>query len=203
MAAEDRCSPYDSDDYTYPQSVEAQIVINDFGGLVYGPYTHTYFDNSGETDIEHIVARSAAHDSGPCAATVATRTAFAQDLLNLSLAAPSLNRHEKVAKDAATGYPSRISVGSQIVVRVRKEYDLTIDRREADALDTVIAGCDSFDLVHVPGGPSGDALDLYDDNDNGRITCSEARNHNIAPVHRGHPAYEHMTDGDGDGVVCE
>ena len=47
------------------------------------------------------------------------------------------------------------------------------------------------------------ALDLYDDNGNGRITCAEARNHGIAPVHRGHPAYEYMNDADGDGVVCE
>ena len=51
--------------------------------------------------------------------------------------------------------------------------------------------------------PSGNALDLYDDNGNGRITCAEAEAHGIAPVHRGHPAYEHMTDRDGDGVVCE
>ena len=42
-----------------------------------------------------------------------------------------------------------------------------------------------------------------DDNKNGRITCAEARNHGIAPVRRGDPAYEYMRDGDGDGVVCE
>ena len=44
---------------------------------------------------------------------------------------------------------------------------------------------------------------MYDDNRNGRITCAEARAHGIAPVHRGHPAYQYMRDGDGDGVVCE
>ena len=47
------------------------------------------------------------------------------------------------------------------------------------------------------------ALAMYDDNGNGRITCAEARAHGIAPVHRGHPAYEYMRDADGDGVVCE
>ena len=46
-------------------------------------------------------------------------------------------------------------------------------------------------------------LNLYDDNGNGRISCSEARAHGIAPVYRGHPAYPYMTDRDGDGVVCE
>ena len=48
-----------------------------------------------------------------------------------------------------------------------------------------------------------DALALWDDNGNGRITCAEARNHGIAPVHRGHPAYEYMNDADADGIVCE
>ena len=53
--------------------------------------------------------------------------------------------------------------------------------------------------------PSDDlnALALYDDNGNGRITCKEARRHGIAPVRKGHPAYRYMRDGDGDGVVCE
>ena len=46
-------------------------------------------------------------------------------------------------------------------------------------------------------------LALYDDNRNGRISCAEARAHGIAPVYSTHPAYPYMTDGDGDGVVCE
>ena len=55
--------PYDSDDYRYSQSVEQRIVA-EMGEIVYGPYTGTYFSSTGETDIEHIVARSEAHDSG-------------------------------------------------------------------------------------------------------------------------------------------
>ena len=46
-------------------------------------------------------------------------------------------------------------------------------------------------------------LALWEDNGNGRISCAEARAHDIAPVRRGHPAYEYMRDADGDGVVCE
>ena len=55
----------------------------------------------------------------------------------------------------------------------------------------------------APVTTQGSALALYDDNGNGRISCAEARAHGIAPVSRGHPAYEYMRDGDGDGVVCE
>ena len=46
-------------------------------------------------------------------------------------------------------------------------------------------------------------LTLYDFNQNGRISCAEARAHGIAPVYSTHPAYPYMSDRDGDGVVCE
>ena len=57
--------------------------------------------------------------------------------------------------------------------------------------------------VGASGTDGDDVLARYDDNGNGRITCKEARQHGIAPVWRGHPAYRYMRDGDGDGVVCE
>ncbi len=40
VAPEYRCSPYDSDDYPYPQSVEQRIVAG-MGGIIYAPYTGT------------------------------------------------------------------------------------------------------------------------------------------------------------------
>ncbi len=43
----------------------------------------------------------------------------------------------------------------------------------------------------------------WDDNNNGIVSCAEARRHGIAPVHKGDRAYPYMRDGDGDGVVCE
>ena len=133
IAAEDRCSPYDPDDYPYSQSVEPRIIAG-MGSIVYGPYTGRTFSDRGETDIEHIVARSEAHDSGLCAADSQTRRRFASDLLNLTLAAPSVNRHRKVAKDAAEWLPDMNPCWfADRVVRVRQKYGLTIDRREADA----------------------------------------------------------------------
>ena len=43
------------------------------GGIIYGPYTGIWFGSTSETDIEHIVARSEAHDSGLCAADALQR----------------------------------------------------------------------------------------------------------------------------------
>ena len=214
VAAENRCAPYDRDDYDYPQSLEDRIIAA-LGGI-YSPYTGEKFASKRETDIEHMVATSEAHDSGLCAADAATKRRFASDLLNLTLAAPDLNRYEKRAHDAADWLPelNRCWFAARIV-EVRLRYDLTIDRREADVLEAVLSRCSSTELVidlsmpvRVEGEPTSpalttDPLELWDSNGNGRITCAEAREHGIAPVPRGHPAYRFMRDADGDGVVCE
>ena len=219
VSAENRCSPYGADDYPYSQSVESRIVA-DMGGIIYGPYTGRTFSSTRETDIEHIVARSEAHDSGLCAANPATRKRFSSDLLNLTLASPSVNRHQKSGKDAAEWLPELNQCWfADRVVQVKQEYGLTVDPREVSALDAILSGCVSLELVivsappqvqptHAPaqrtGSPSNtDPLSMYDDNGNGRITCVEARRHGIAPVPRDHPAYQFMNDRDGDGVVCE
>ena len=217
VAPEHRCSPYDRDDYRYSQSIEMRIV-DAMGGKVYGPYTGRLFRSAREVDIEHIVAVSEAHDSGLCAAGPAIRLRFASDLLNLTLAAPEVNRctgRGKCAFDAAEWLPPMNKCWfAARVVAVKRKYDLGVDRREAAALERVLSRCTSTEMVFTrSGGPAepqptqpsaaSDALPSYDDNRNGRITCKEARRHGIAPVPRGHPAYRHMYDRDGDGVVCE
>ena len=186
VAPEDRCSPYDPDAYRYSPSVEPRIV--EAQGGVYGPYTGTWFDSIRETDIEHIVARSEAHDSGLCAAGPDTKDRFASDLINLTLASPSVNRHQKSDNDAAEWLPDLNECWYvERTVQVRREYGLTIDRAEAAAIDWVLAGCESTEMVVLSQGtpstgigmatpapteastPAGDtdmdALALYDDND--------------------------------------
>ena len=207
IADENRCIPYDADDYNYPQSVEAEIAAA-MGGRIYSPYTGETFASMAEVDIDHIVARSEAHESGLCAADGATRRAFASDMLNLTLAHPALNRDQKIAKDLAEWMPARNRCWyAARVVEVKRKYGLTMDLREATAARLTLASCTAFDMVFhdeaTPTPQADDALVLYDDNGNGRITCAEARAHGIAPVRREHPAYQYMRDPDGDGVVCE
>ena len=218
VAPEQRCADYDADDYPYGQSVEPRIVAG-MGGIIYGPYTGTWFDSTSETDIEHIVARSEAHDSGLCAADEATRRRVrvrpAQPDARQSR---SVNRHQKSDKDAAEWLPDLNQCWfANRVVEVRQVYSLSIDRHERDVLEGILSGCASTQMVvlegrpaptatPVPvtgGGQTEDTLRQYDDNGNGRITCAEAQAHGIAPVRRGHPSYPFMDDRDGDGVVCE
>ena len=87
------------------------------------------------------------------------------------------------------------------VVAVKRKYGLTVDAREARALEGVLSGCASIEMVVAKGQEemaqptpntaalsTGGALSRWDTNGNGRITCREAREHGIAPVGREHPA---------------
>jgi hypothetical protein len=232
---ENRCSPYDKkSQYPYPQSVEDVIVAN-MNGRIYGPYSGRYFNSDRETDIEHILASSEGHDSGLCRASSAKRKQFATDPLNLTLASPKVNRCSKGGKcgvDAAQWMPEKNKCWfSNRIVQIRTKYDLSIDRAESRALESVLSNCSSFEMqfftedensqatvlrgnvvqrpaltlsptVIMPSATTKSALTMYDTNHNGRITCSEARAQGIAPVTKDHPAYPFMRDADGDGVVC-
>ena len=149
VAPEDRCAPYDRKLYPYPQSVEPEI-IRSMGGRIYGPYTGRYFSTRRDTDIEHIVAVSEAHDSGLCAADSRTRRRFASDLLNLTLASPEVNRCNasgKCAYDASDWLPpkNRCWFAARIVA-VKRKYALTVDAREASALHRILSSCTSIDM---------------------------------------------------------
>ncbi len=135
---ENRCSHYDRSDYYYPQSVEPRIAARD--GMV-SRYTGYRFTSLKESHIEHVVALAEAHDSGLCGASYTTRERFAQDLDNLALALPRVNRR-KSAKDAAEWLPKRSQcwfVGT--VIRVKAKYGLSVDAREKAALARVYSGC--------------------------------------------------------------
>ena len=107
----------------------------------WSPYDGTEFPNR-ESDREHIVAVAEAHDSGLCAADVDTRQRFGRDLDNLTLATVTLNRHKKIAKDAAEWKPdhNRCWFAGRVLA-VKLEYGLTVDPQEAAALEAMLEGC--------------------------------------------------------------
>lgn len=215
---ENRCTPYDKkSQYPYPQSVE-DIVVAKMGGRIYGPYSGRYFNSDRETDIEHIVATSEGHDSGLCRASRFKKVQFATDPLNLTLASPEVNRCGKGGKcgfDAAQWLPEKNKCWfANRTVQIKAKYELSVDRAEARSLEAVLSNCASVEMQFftadensqttvVQGnvlqhpspktttmpGVENETLALYDTNGNGRITCAEAREHGIAPVTKGSPAY--------------
>ncbi len=157
VEAENRCTPYDRDDYAYPQTRE-QDIQNEIGATAggwYGLYEARIFASSAETDIEHIVAAAEAHDSGLCGRTDEDKAAFANDLNNLTLASPDLNRNEKSDKDAAEWLPPNARCWfARTVVFVKQTHDLSVDTAELDELERVLSACESGrvpDRVAQPG----------------------------------------------------
>ena len=67
---------------------------------------------------------------------------FANDPLNITVAYPRLNRHEKSDKDIADWQPPDNACWFAERVRaVKEKYALTMDGRERQALEAVLAGC--------------------------------------------------------------
>ena len=117
-------------------------------GGIFSPYTLRCFDNRGETDIEHIVAVSEAHESGMSTRTNAERKAFGNDLDNLTLPAPRLNRYQKVAKDPAEWLPEKNRCWYVAkYIEIKRKYGLTMDAAEAAAILKVYESCGSFEMA--------------------------------------------------------
>lgn len=196
VAPELRCAPYDPGDYSHPTSIEQQVVSR-MEGRIYGPYSGRHFPTTGDTDIEHIVAKSEAHDSGLCAATASERRSFARDLDNLTLASPEVNRHQKSDRDAAGWLPplaaNRCWFADRVTL-VRERYDLTVDREERDRLKEILRSCKNTTMVVTPGPESvhlsGVQLDMG--RPALRISGSEAsrRKHRAVPI----PSSDRMPD---------
>ena len=147
IAAEERCSRYSELDYTFPQSTESAIVTK-LDGRIYSPYTGQFFQDTSETEIDHIVARSEAHDSGLCGASPETRKAFASDLDNLTLTSSRLSRNSKRAYDLAEWLPIvNVCWYVDTVVEVKKKYNLTMDLAEARMAEKVLSVCISTDML--------------------------------------------------------
>lgn len=149
VAPEVRHTAYERRDYSYPGSIEQQIVVRQGG--VFSPYSMCCFSDVGATDIEHIVANSEAHDSGMGLRTRAERQQYASDLDNLTLAAPRLNRYEKRDKDPANWLPENNRcwyVGKYL--EIKRKYGLSMDRAEADAVLAVYRSCTSFKIIQPP-----------------------------------------------------
>ena len=124
-------------------SLEDEIItgLPKSGGQVYTPYSCKLFDirpdGTAATDIEHIVALAEAYDSGLRESQFQT---FAGDLANLTIADPSVNRHQKSDRDAAEWRPLR-NTGwfAANVLAVKQKYGLSVNPAERDALASMLA----------------------------------------------------------------
>ena len=124
-------------------SLEDEIIdaLPKSDGQVYTPYTCTLFeiraDGTAATDIEHIVALAEAYDSGLAESQFRT---FAGDIDNLTIADPTVNRHQKSDLDAGEWEPSENRGWfASLVVAVKQKYGLSVNPAERDALQAMLS----------------------------------------------------------------
>lgn len=191
------------------QTLREQIVAS-MDGRYYDPYLGEYFGGFDEMNINHVVDIREAHISGMCdESRRSSRPTLVYDLENAVLTSHHLTGNSD-AYDLAGWLPdlNQCWYVNQ-TVHIKRKYGMTMDQNEADTAINVLSGCSSTDMIFsdsptpTPTVVTNDPLEMYDDNGDGRISCQEARNHGIAPVHSVHPAYPYMDDPDGNGIACE
>ncbi|MCY3839303.1 MAG: hypothetical protein OXH09_11785 [Gammaproteobacteria bacterium] len=156
VVEESRCpdARYDRDEYGSSYHSKEDDIIEQLGAI-FDPYTGICYASDSETTIDHMVALHQAHHSGMCFADTDTKRTFGGDILNLTLAAGEVNGR-KGALDAFDWMPEMNRCWfARRVVDVRLKYGMTVDKAEAEALELVLAGCESTEIVK-PDCASGD-----------------------------------------------
>ncbi|WP_082105336.1 GmrSD restriction endonuclease domain-containing protein [Demequina subtropica] len=198
------------------------------------PYTGTsiHFERGGasEIDIDHMVALSAAWQTGAADWEFAMRVALANDPLNLEPVDAGENR-AKGDDDAAEWLPPNKSYRCEYVARqvaVKSKYGLWVTADERDAIVDVLETCPDQampDLGDQPvtatgfgDGPADEADDegagtsaspspspsAASSTDPRFSSCAKAVAAGYGPYVQGvDEEYAWYRDGDGDGTVCE
>jgi len=128
-------------------------------GWWYSRWDGHWYQGEGEFkaryfDIDHIVSKKEAWQSGAHGWTYDQRCQFANDELNLTAVTYSSNR-SKGARDAAEWLPSEPSGTCFLmihVIQVKKLWDLTVDETEYSQLRDLAIGCDP-DVPEIPSPP--------------------------------------------------
>lgn len=209
----------DLTDITLKAGTRGCIVL---AGTLADPYAgETYdFDRSANAvDIDHVVARSNAWQTGAFRFDEETLKEFGNDPINLLAVSSSLNR-QKGDGDAATWLPPNKSYRCEYVARqiaVKHKYDLWVVPAEKAAMERILAGCQDqpafTEDADWPDPGDGDNVTTKDETRPAKQkssnsstyfeNCTAAREAGAAPVHRGDPGYGSHLDRDGDGVACE
>ncbi len=142
---EDTCTEYNVAEYPSGSTLDL-IKAQELGGI-FGAFEDQCFDTYKDVDVDHLVARKEAHDSGLCAAEAQTKIDFSNDLENIALASASVNR-SKSDRDPADWLPDHNACWYVWQhMHIKRKYDMTIDEAEKNAIDSVLQECTIEELV--------------------------------------------------------
>jgi hypothetical protein len=197
-------------------------------GTLHDPYTGRTIafvrgeSTSAAVQVDHVVSLSDAWQKGAQQLSRTTRTAFANDPLNL-LAVDGPTNSAKGDGDAATWLPPRKSFRCAFVARqvaVKAKYHLWVTAAERDAIARILGTCPTQALprstaIPLGGGtvrtvtpapaPAPPAPTAPSSGLDPRFgTCTEAKAAGYGPYVSGRDAeYSWYRDADHDGTVCE
>ncbi|WP_208085369.1 GmrSD restriction endonuclease domain-containing protein [Brevibacterium atlanticum] len=159
----------DLKDITLKAGTQGCIVL---AGTIADPYkgeTYDFDRNANTVDIDHVVARSNAWQTGAAKFDEETLKEFGNDPLNLLAVSSSLNR-QKGDGDAATWLPPNKSYRCEYVARqiaVKHKYDLWVVKPEKAAMKRVLGDCEDepafTEDVDWPGPGEGDNVTTKSD----------------------------------------
>lgn len=118
-------------------------------GTLLDPYTNKTImfvrgtDSSDDVQIDHVIALSAAWQTGAQQISAERRYSLANDPLNL-LAVDGPTNQKKSDSDAASWLPPNKSYRCQFVARqiaVKQKYELWVVQAEYDAMKRILSGC--------------------------------------------------------------
>ena len=142
---EDTCTEYNVAEYPSGSTLDL-IKAQELGGI-FGAFEDQCFDTYKDVDVDHLVARKEAHDSGLCAAEAQTKIDFSNDLENIALASASVNR-SKSDRDPADWLPEHNACWYVWQhMHIKRKYDMTIDEAEKNAIGAVLQECTIEELV--------------------------------------------------------
>ena len=105
----------------------------------FAPYSCRAVGSAGDVDIEHMVAWKVARDSG---LSCSVGKEFVDDMDNITVAYPRVNRVEKGAKSVVDWLPEHNACWyADRYEAVKEKYGLVIGEGERRVLDGVFEGC--------------------------------------------------------------
>lgn len=189
--------------------------------------TYAFDRTPNNIDIDHIVARSNAWQTGAATLDEDTLKEFGNDPLNLLAVSSNLNR-QKGDGDAATWLPPAKSYRCEYVSRqiaIKHKYELWVVKAEKSAMQRVLGSCKEerafTQAVAWPEPGEGDNVTTQKEKSKKKANstkakpsssgsgavyfknCTAARDAGAVPVRRGDAGYASHLDRDGDGVGCE
>ena len=145
VAPERACPSYDSDEWSYPADLDQRYGLRAQRGMGpsywWSPYDGRRYGSYRDLDIEHIRSRHSASKAGGCVWSERAKRMYATDPLNITLAPPDINRHQKSDKDPDQWMPelNRHWFAWRYLL-VSRAYGLTITPETRAALDTALGG---------------------------------------------------------------